>query len=201
MKKKIIPIVAAMLILVVIVCICLFSGKKEVEFDSTKMLTDSKSIGYEIVEGNPENVGIEVTIKNGKPYVTTDMKNQTFNMMFPLLIETVYDREITGFDGKVEEAYQAFMGNGDSKPVLLFLMKDGSVSYLKSSTMLEGGLFEVEGKVNELSDIVKFQAVDAWDIAENGERLGGWRTVVAINKKGYSYDLSKIDYLEETYGF
>lgn len=201
MKKKIIPILAAVLILIVVLCICLFGRKKDVKFDSTKMLTDATSIGYEAVEGEPENIGIEVTIKDGKPYVTTDMKSEKLALMFPFLIETIYDREITGFYGKVDEVYQAFMGNGDSKPVLLFLMKDGSVSYLKSSSMLESGVFEVEGKVTELEDIAKFQAVDAWDIAENGERLGGWRTVVAINKKGYSYDLSKIDYLEETYGF
>lgn len=201
MKKKIIPILVVVLILAVVLCICLFSRKKDVRFDSNKMLTDATSVGYEVVESEPENIGIEITIKDGKPYITTDVKNEALAMMFPLLIETVYDREITGFDGKVEEVYQAFMGNGDSKPVLLFLMKDGSVSYLKSSSMLENGVFEVEGKVTELSDIVKFQAVDAWDIDENGERLSGWRTVVAINKKGYSYDLTGIEYLEENYGF
>lgn len=199
MKKKVIAI-AVVAIIVVILCICILGGKKEVKFDANKMLTDATSIGYQAVEAT-DDVGIDVTIKDGKPYVTTNMSNEKLAVTFPFLIDTIHDKEITGYKGKVIEVYQAFMGNGDAKPTLLFLMKDGSVYYLKSSTMLEKGIFEVEGKVNELSDIVKFQAVDAWDIDENGERLSGWITVVAINKKGYSYDLTKIDYLQETFDF
>lgn len=200
MKKKIIPILIIVLILIVILCIVVFGKKKDVNFDSSKMLTNASNIKYEVNDFDT-NIGLEITIKDGKPFLTTDTNNEKLEFMFPLLIETVKDKELTGFSGKVVDTYQAYMGNGDPKPILLFLMKDGSVEYIKSSSALEQGIFESQGKINELSDIVKFQSVDAYDVDENGETLSGWITVVAINKKGYSYDLSTIDYLQETYGF
>ena len=206
MKKKIISILVAICILVIILLVAVFGRKKDVNFDPTKMLTDASNIKYE-VNDIVTDIGLDINIKDGKPYLTTDINNEKFVFMFPLLIESVESKELTGcdgkvkLDGKVEEVYQAYIGNGDPKPVLLFLMNDGSVEYIKSSTILENGVFESEGKIIELSDIVKFQSVNAYDIDEDGERLSGWQTVVAIDKKGYSYDLSKIDYLQEYYGF
>ena len=200
MKKKIISILVAIRILVIILLVAVFGRKKDVNFDPTKMLTDASNIKYE-VNDIVTDIGLDINIKDGKPYLTTDINNEKFVFMFPLLIESVESKELTGFYGKVEEVYQAYIGNGDPKPVLLFLMNDGSVEYIKSSTILENGVFESEGKIIELSDIVKFQSVNAYDIDEDGERLSGWQTVVAIDKKGYSYDLSKIDYLQEYYGF
>ncbi len=200
MKKKIISILVAICILVIILLVAVFGRKKNVNFDPTKMLTDASNIKYE-VNDIVTDIGLDINIKDGKPYLTTDINNEKFVFMFPLLIESVESKELTGFYGKVEEVYQAYIGNGDPKPILLFLMNDGSVEYIKSSTILENGVFESEGKIIELSDIVKFQSVNAYDIDEDGERLSGWQTVVAIDKKGYSYDLSKIDYLQEYYGF
>ena len=200
MKKKIISILVAICILVIILLVAVFGRKKDVNFDPTKMLTDASNIKYE-VNDIVTDIGLDINIKDGKPYLTTDINNEKFVFMFPLLIESVESKELTGFYGKVEEVYQAYIGNGDPKPILLFLMNDGSVEYIKSSTILENGVFESECKIIVVSDIVNFKGDNAYDIDEDGERLSGWQTVVAIDKKGYSYDLSKIDYLQEYYGF
>ncbi len=55
----------------------------------------------------------------------------------------------------------------------------------------------LHGKIEELSNIVKFIHLDAHDVDENGETLSGWITCVAIDEEGYSFDLSQSKTIQE----
>lgn len=165
--------------------------KKDVKFDSSKMKSDSTNIRYEEkIDIGPTSAGLEIEIKDGKPFLTTNVENDSYKFFFPEVKEKVENKEITGFNQNVKKVYYAYMGNGDPCPIILFLMEDGSVEFLDSSKMLKNEQYKSQGKIKELSNIVKFIHVDAQELDENGEGMGGWITVVAINEDGYSFDLS-----------
>jgi len=173
--------------------------KKDIKFDSNKMKTNLKLV-YEEETANMGNSGLKISIKNGKAYLSNDINSKDYKFMFSEIYnESIKDKEITGFSSKVKDVYFAYMGNGDMPPFILFLMDDGSVEYINSRIMLIKKEFTSAGKIDELSNIVKFVTLNASDVDENGEKMSGFITVVAIDKEGYSYDLSASRTLEESY--
>ncbi len=162
----------------------------DVEFDSSKMKSDSSFVNYEVAEMYATSDGLEIEIKDGKPFLTTNIEDKNYKFLFSELTEPVKNKEITGFNQEVKEVYYAHMGNGDPYPIILFLMKDGSVEFADSLKVLKNEEFNSAGKIKELSNIVKFVHLDAEEISEDGERMGGWMTVAAIDEDGYSFDLS-----------
>lgn len=173
--------------------------KKDIKFDSNKMKTNLKLV-YEEETANMGNSGLKISIKNGKAYLSNDINSKDYKFMFSEIYnESIKDKEITGFSSKVKDVYFAYMGNGDMPPFILFLMDDGSVEYINSRIMLIKKEFKSSGKIDELSNIVKFVTLNASDVDENGEKMSGFITVVAIDKEGYSYDLSASRTLEESY--
>lgn len=166
-------------------------NKKEVKFDSSKMKSDSTNVRYEEeTEWIPNSGGLKIEIKEGKPFLTTDIEDEQYKFYFSEVKEQVNNKEITGFKTNVKDVYYAYMGNGDPAPIILFLMEDGTVEFADSKTMLTDGVFKSAGKIKELSNIVKFVHLNAQEFDENGEGMGGWITVAAIDEDGYSFDLS-----------
>lgn len=166
-------------------------NKTDVKFDSNKMKSDSTNVRYEeTTDWMPDNAGLEIEIKDGKPFLTTDIKNEQYKFLFSEVKDQIKNKEITGFDQDVKEVYYAYMGNGDPCPVILFLMQDGTVEFADSGKMLKNEKYESLGKIKELSNVVKFVHLNAQEFDENGEGMGGWITVAAIDEDGYSFDLS-----------
>lgn len=166
-------------------------NKTDVKFDSSKMKSDSTNVRYEEeTEWIPNSGGLKIEIKEGKPFLTTDIEDEQYKFYFSEVKEQVKNKEITGFKTNVKDVYYAYMGNGDPAPIILFLMEDGTVEFADSKTMLTDGVFKSAGKIKELSNIVKFVHLNAQEVDENGEGLGGWITVAAIDEEGYSVDLS-----------
>ncbi len=165
-------------------------SNKNVIFDSSKMKSDSTSVIYKENNKNLGSSGLEIEIKDGKPYLSTDIENEQYKFLFSEVTEPINNQEITGFKLDVKEVYYAFLGNGDMRPVILFLMEDGTVEFANSSKMLQNKKYQTQGKIEELSNIVKFVNLDANDVDENGELLGGFITVAAIDEDGYAFDLS-----------
>ena len=82
-------------------------------------------------------------------------------------------------------------------PYILFIMEDGSVEFVDSNKMLKLKNYESKGKIKELSNIVKFVHLNAQEFNENGEGMGGWITVAAIDEEGYSFDLSSSEIIQK----
>lgn len=166
-------------------------NKTDVKFDSSKMKSDSTNVRYEEeTEWIPNSGGLKIEIKEGKPFLTTDIEDEQYKFYFSEVKEQVKNKEITGFKSKVNDVYYAYMGNGDPAPMILFLMEDGTVEFVDSLKMLTNEKYESQGKIKELSNIVKFIHLNAQEFDENGEGMGGWITVAAIDEDGYSFDLS-----------
>lgn len=166
-------------------------NKTDVKFDSSKMKSDSTNVRYEEeTEWIPNSGGLKIEIKEGKPFLTTDIEEEQYKFYFSEVKEQVKNKEITGFKSKVKDVYYAYMGNGDPAPMILFLMEDGTVEFVDSLKMLTNEKYESQGKIKELSNIVKFVHLNAQEFDENGEGMGGWITVAAIDEDGYSFDLS-----------
>lgn len=166
-------------------------NKTDVKFDSSKMKSDSTNVRYEEeTEWIPNSGGLKIEIKEGKPFLTTDIEDEQYKFYFSEVKEQVKNKEITGFKSKVKDVYYAYMGNGDPAPMILFLIEDGTVEFVDSLKMLTNEKYESQGKIKELSNIVKFVHLNAQEFDENGEGMGGWITVAAIDEDGYSFDLS-----------
>lgn len=166
-------------------------NKNDVQFDSSKMKSDNTYVEYDLYEDDIGNSGLNIEIKDGKPYLSIDIENEQYKFLFKNIENPIKNKELTGFKTDVKEVFYAYMGNGDPAPLILFLMDDGSVEYIDSWKILENKEFESQGKIEELSNIVKFVELDASCFNENGEREGGFITVAAIDEEGYSFDLSQ----------
>ncbi len=169
----------------------------DIHFDSSKIKSESTMVVYEEYNADLGSSGLNIEIVEGKPYLSTDVTNDQYGFLFSEVTEPIENMEITGFNQPVRNVYFAFMGNGDMAPYILFLMEDGTVEYINSSKMLNGKNYKSAGKVEELSNIVKFVHLNAQDIDENGEGLSGWMTCAAIDEEGYSFDLSQSKTIQE----
>lgn len=168
-----------------------------VHFDSNKMKSDSTMIVYEESNLDLGSSGLKIEIVDGKPYLSTDVKNNQYEFLFSEVTEPIENMEITGFNQSVRDVYFAFMGNGDMPPYILFLMEDGSVEFINSRKMLNGKKYESQGKIEEISNIIKFTHLDANEVDEKGEGLSGWMTCAAIDEEGYSFDLSQSETIQK----
>ena len=165
----------------------------QVTFNPDKMISTNKFVRYEEDLRDRGTSGINVEVKDGKVFVSTDIEDEGYKLLFSNLeLDEINNQEITGFDGSVKETFLAYMGNGDMAPVILFLMEDGTVEYLDSKEMFENETYKSSGKLGDLENIVKFTNITITDLDENGEDLGGAIGVVAINKNGISYDISNV---------
>lgn len=150
--------------------------------------------GFEYTKYAPEEkpqLGVVVEIDNGKAYVTVDSKNemlQSFGGIVDLKnVKDVTDREITGFSAKPVEVFYGQFGHEVIDEVILFLMNDGTVEYINTADLLNNSDYKSQGKKENLSNVVKFDILSAWE-----EEGGGYVTTIAIDKDGYYYDLNEM---------
>lgn len=139
--------------------------------------------------------GITIILEDdGKATVTVIPDNEVYKMLYPDTEVDIQNQELTGFDGKIASVYFANFGDDIAPCKILFLMEDGSVEYIDSEKMIKSKdqKYVSEGRIEELSNIVRFENVAVAFEDENGEREGGTLTVVAVDKDGYSYDLGQL---------
>lgn len=158
-----------------------------VPFDATKkkFISDSE---YSIDKDS--SVGCKVQLdSNGKVgfVISSDAKNY-FSYMGDDIIKAPLDKviEVTGFTKKVVDVFIGGCGQGVDFPIVLFLMEDGTVEYLDSKVAIENNKFVSAGKLENVENIVRFERADAFH-----ENIGGYITVIAIDKDGYFYDVGK----------
>lgn len=217
MKKIIISLLIVIILLIIIEIFCMtdnqvleenvvatnisnndsITNEDDIKFDSTKMKSDASYVVYTPMNESLGNAGLNIEIKNGHAYLSTDIEDEIYKFLFSEKSEPIKDKEITGFNSKILDVYFGFMGNGDMAPIILFLMEDGNVEFVDSNKMIKMDRYESFGKVEEISNILKFEQLNATDVNEAGELLGGFITVVAIDKDGYSYDLSQSKTLQD----
>lgn len=153
-----------------------------VPFDETKKKFDT-TLSYNIIRNPVLGCVINLDSK-GKVYLNigaAEAKEYSPNMKAP----TNTDIEITGFSKKVVDVFVGMYGNGIDYPIILFLMEDGTVEYLNSKDAFENNKFVSAGKISGVENIVRIEQAGAYE-----EGSGGYRTVIAIDKDGYYYDVA-----------
>ncbi len=133
-----------------------------------------------------KNSGITIEIEEGKVYLSTDVTNSQYQTLFPNIAE-VKKQEITGFTAKPKSFEYAVFGQDINPPVILFLLEDGTLEYVKSLEMLQNANYGSKGKIGELTNIVDFDYVS---VHENAG--GSFISTVAIDKEGFYYDLHEL---------
>lgn len=175
------------------------SKNLNVKFDENKMKLKAKDVIYESTEyGVDSNYDITISLlENNKLKLYTNPESETYQMIFPNGTKESNDQEITGFDGNVVDVFYTCFGQEAVAPKILFLMEDGTVEYIDSSEMIKNKNYKSAGKIEELSNIVRFAIVSVGFLDDEGNRAGGELTTVAIDKDGYAYDLGEIEILRK----
>lgn len=176
-------------------------SRENAKFNPKKMKTMEEGLVYKEYDEDMGKFGLEIEIKDGKPYLSVDEKDEDFILFFPEAGTPVKDKELEGFNSNVVDVYYAFIGNGDMVPLILFLMEDESVEYIPSDKMINNEKYESFGKIESLSNVIKFQNVTVNEIDEDGNGLGGYISAVAIDDEGYAYDLSAITEVRNILGY
>ncbi len=163
------------------------SMSKEYYFDADKMKVKLDEMTYEKAGKIEEDTGISVELDDGEAYLSTDSENEMLLAFLPNEKKDIEHEKITGFRSSIQEVYYGYFGNGDMMPILFFLMEDGTVEYIDAKEMIENKKYQSYGKVKDLKNIVTFA-----DVSVTDEIGAGYRTVVAIDEDGYSYDINQL---------
>ena len=168
-----------------------FSRDTRVSFNPNKMKVYAENAEYsseEIQEqaSKLEEYGINIKIENGEAYVSTDDSKDWYKDLFED-IDEIEDKKIEGFETKIDEVKVMIYGQDLARPIILFMMEDGSVEYVKSETMLKDEKYESEGKIEDLENIVDIAYASVTE-----DNASGYITTVAIDQDGYAYDLTEL---------
>lgn len=161
--------------------------RKEYHFDADKMKVKLEEMTYEEEERIEEDTGVSIEIEDGEAYLSTDSENEMLLAFLPNEKKDIEHQKITGFRSSIQEVYYGYFGNGDMMPTLFFLMEDGTVEYINAKEMIENKKYQSSGRVKDLKNIVAFA-----DVSVTDEIGAGYRTVVAIDEDGYSYDINQL---------
>ena len=149
---------------------------ENIKFNNSKMKIKSNGVEYTETE----------EINNGKAYITTNVNDELYKSIFTNATP-LNKKEITGFKTNIISSYQANIGNGINAPIILFIMENGTVEYINTTDVIQNKKYVSNGILEGIKDIVKFASVDVKEIEG-----GGYISVVAIDKNGYSYDINEI---------
>ncbi|MDD2627485.1 MAG: hypothetical protein PHR25_00350 [Clostridia bacterium] len=129
------------------------------------------------------NHGVYGGKENGKIYVgvnNSELKDAYDN----LNLELYKSYEVTGIDvSKVATIFISGWGQGITIPAVFFLMTDGTVEWLNLEDSFTKGDYKAEGKISNVSNVVKIT-----NAAATGG-FGGGGTIVGIRNDGNFYDL------------
>ena len=146
-----------------------------INFDikKAKKVRESVTYGNVICNVNIQDLGIEI-LDNGNLGITKYTNNTLGE-----------EKEVTGFKSKVYDVVSTWVGDGASEYIVC-LMEDGTVEYMSDS--LSRDYKTSEGKVGDLNNIVKILCckTSSTTIGNTG------RTIIAIDKDGYFYDVIAI---------
>lgn len=122
-------------------------------------------------------ISVRWDILNTSGYVNNPAKNG----------ETYQEYQIT-FNKNVEDIYGASIGFDAYGLVYLFLLDDGSVSYITFKDILENQNFQAN-TIENVESIVKFVSIS---YSTSSDEVGRPPTVIAYKSDGTFYDLSKL---------
>lgn len=164
----------------------------KVSKEKFKVCVDSDTCYYEKDEPMEfDDLGVKIEISNNKAYLTIDTQNENLSTMIDKTdfekLKNVKNQEITGFSAKPTQVYYGEFGQDIIGRVVLFLMADGTVEYIKLMNMLENQTYKSAGKIQNLSDVKQFDVLSVSDTEG-----GGYVTTIAIDKDGYYYDLNEL---------
>lgn len=113
-----------------------------------------------------------------------DFKNRYGDINLPDYLEK---KKVEGFDKKVVDTFIYPASTGDYLyPMILFLMEDGTVEYMKSGECISTGNLKTAGKVKCVSDVVR---IVGGSVATD---YGGGYAIMAITSSGEFYDILNI---------
>ena len=113
-----------------------------------------------------------------------DFKNRYGDINLPDCFEK---KKVEGFDKKVVDTFISIASIDETLyPMILFLMEDGTVEYMKSGKCISTGNLKTAGKVKGVSDVVR---IVGGSVATD---YGGGYTVMAITSSGEFYDILNI---------
>lgn len=164
----------------------------KVSKEKFKVCEDSDTCYYEKNEPMEfDDLGVKIEISNNKAYLTMDTQNENLSTIIDKTnfekLKNVKNQEITGFSAKPTQVYYGEFGQDVIGRVILFLMDDGTVEYIKLMNMLENQTYKSTGKIQNLSDVKQFDVLSVSDTEG-----GGYVTTIAIDKDGYYYDLNEL---------
>lgn len=141
------------------------------------------------------NGTINITIDEAGQNATLSYNRKTLSDTYALnwdltgVEEGVYENKTITFDKKINDVSFSGIGQDATGDVILFLMEDGTITYIPVYQVLSTngieGLTSYE-TINDLTDIVKFYTVDAKTDTSSSI------TVLAQAKDGTLYDLAPI---------
>lgn len=127
--------------------------------------------------------GLSAKISENRKSVILNVNWEIYNRRFGSMYSTTgapsYD--ITNFTQEVADVYIGGFGQSFTGDTILFLMNDGTVEYMPVVKGLQGYVKNY-GKVNGVSDVVKFLTADC----------PGSVTTLAVRSDGSIYDLQSI---------
>lgn len=154
------------------------------EFDSNKCINCTQSNLTLAFYDNAD--GLSAKLSQDKRSVTLQINWDYFSKALGTNGTTgIKSYTISNFSQEIADIYIGGFGQSITGVTLLFLMKDGSVEYTPIVNAInQGNESQVKsyGKINEVSDIIKFLTADA----TNGV------TTLAVKSDGSFYDLSII---------
>lgn len=162
-----------------------------VPFDASKCKNPVES--DTVYTAYPSNsTGIYAECINGEVYMYKSFDSTFTEDMFINMIGNINmpeygsKKKVEGFDKDVVDIYISMGGIGNCYPIVLFLMEDGTVEYMKSGECISSGNLKTAGKVEGLSNIVRLVK-----ISRHGNGPGSW-SVAAITADGDFYDIMNI---------
>lgn len=137
-------------------------------------------------------LGIHAECINGEVYMYKSFDSTFTEEQFVSYIGNINmpeygsKKKVEGFDKEVVDVLVPRTGNGIYYPLVLFLMEDGTVEYMKSGECISSGNLKTAGKVEGLSNIVRLV-----EISRYGNNGGGY-SAAAITADGDFYDIMNI---------
>lgn len=167
------------------------TSKYSLDFDANN-ITNGTADSYAIANYSGT---INITLNESGTVATLSYNRATLSNTYALnwdltgVEDGVYENQTINFTKRVKDVFFGGIGQDSTGDIILFLMEDGTVSYIPVyqtlSTSGVDGLTTYE-TFNDLTDVVKFYTANATSNASSSV------TVLAQTEDGTLYDLRKL---------